>query len=379
MSGASCVAASPARPARSLMLSLGNGGAPSKVVGATCRRRYCRGPTLGAATSPAPTSATASGHDAVADATDARGDGGTKYAGRRVVLTRENGKNGDMKTRLEARGIECVEMPLIETAVGADRAALPAALADSTGWAWVCITSPEAAAVFLEAWRTAGRPDVPVACVGTGTAKIIAPEYASGALTAPTFTPSRANAVTLVAELPLPPPESAEGGDSSENRPPRVLYPASANAATTLQDGLAARGAAVTRLNTYSTERVTSVAVDVLAHAMRADVVTFGSPSAVKAWVQLSGLAPAPVPAGTRGGGADAAAAAAHHPLYACIGRTSAKACHKIDLPGVLFPEDPGLDGWEGTVLEALDSLLVGEEGQGHGRGQGVVSGGEQL
>jgi hypothetical protein len=36
------------------------------------------------------------------------------------------------------------------------------------------------AKVFLEAWRAAGRPNVPVATVGAGTAKIIAPEYAAG-------------------------------------------------------------------------------------------------------------------------------------------------------------------------------------------------------
>ena len=40
----------------------------------------------------------------------------------------------------------------------------------------------------------------------------------------------------------------------------------------------------------------------------------------------------------------------------ACIGGTSAKACDTIGLPGVLFPEDPGVDGWEGVVLKALEA-----------------------
>jgi hypothetical protein len=44
------------------------------------------------------------------------------------------------------------------------------------------------------------------------------------------------------------------------------------------------------------------------------------------------------------------------HPAYACIGGTSAKACDTIGLPGVLFPEDPGVDGWEGVVLKALEA-----------------------
>lgn len=334
-------------------MSMGKGGVPTnKVVGVshgvfTSSGRHLRGPIAAAAAAPTPAQTSAT---AVSDAADGDGTTDKKYTGRRVVLTREDGKNGDMMARLVARGVECVELPLIETTEGPDRAALPAALKDPEGWTWVCITSPEAAKVFLEAWREAGMPDVPVATVGAGTAKVIAPEYASGALTAAAFTPSKANADTLVEELPL---QGGDGGGSGggdgdgdragKGRLLRVLYPASAKAATTLEDGLAARGAAVTRLNTYSTEKVTSVADDLLARAVGADVVTFGSPSAVKAWVALSGL------------GGDAPAD--QHPLYACIGGTSAKACGAIGLPGVLFPQNPGLDGWEGTVLEALDSL----------------------
>lgn len=336
-------------------MSVGRGGVPTnKVVGVShgvfsSSGRHLRGPIAAAAAAPtpAPTSATAA-----SDAADGDDTADKKYTGRRVVLTREEGKNGDLMARLVARGVECVEMPLIETTEGPDRAALPAALKDPEGWTWVCITSPEAARVFLEAWREAGAPDVPVATVGAGTARVIAPEYASGALTAPAFTPSKANADTFVEELPL---QGGGGGGSGagardgagKGRLLRVLYPASAKAANTLEAGLAARGAAVTRLNTYSTEKVTSVATDLLARAADADVVTFGSPSAVEAWVALFGL----------GGDAPADRSDDRHPLYACIGGTSAKACGAAGLPGVLFPQHPGLDGWEGTVLEALDSL----------------------
>ena len=270
----------------------------------------------------APNATQGSATTTVAGATDAT------YVGRRVVLTREEGKNGDMRARLSVRGIEVLEMPLIETAAGADAATLPAALADAAGWDWVCITSPEAANVFLRGWREAGEPDVPIATVGKGTAKVLRGEYARGALTREAFTPSKADAATLAEELPLP-------ADA------RILYPASAKAASTLQEGLRSRGARVTRLNTYSTEKVTAVDPDAM--ALAADVVTFGSPSAVKAWLALSGLAD------EEGRGA--------HPLYACIGGTSARACDKVGLPGVLFPESPGVDGWERVVLDALDSL----------------------
>ena len=241
------------------------------------------------------------------------------------MLTREEGKNEDMMKRLTARGVDCLEMPLIETTVGADRDALPAVISDPAGWDWVCITSPEAAKVFLEGWREAGKPDVPVATVGKGTAKILAAEYASGTLTAPTFTPSKANAETLVDELPL---------NASAPRRAASSTPRSAKAAKTLQEGLARRGATVTRLDTYSTEKVTSVDETTLNLALTADVVTFGSPSAVKAWLAITGLG------GRR---------RAPHPLYACIGGTSAKACDDASVcRGCSSRDSPGMDGWEG-------------------------------
>ena len=70
-----------------------------------------------------------------------------------------------------------------------------------------------------------------------------------------------------------------------------VLYPASARAATTLQDGLASRGAEVCRLNTYTTLAVTPAALSSAARdaAARARVVAVASPSAVKAWLAVQG------------------------------------------------------------------------------------------
>lgn len=303
----------------------------ASAFGASARARFPGKARFGSLVPRSRVSARASNATQGSATSTAAGATDATYAGRRVVLTREEGKNGDMRARLSVRGIEVLEMPLIETAAGADAAALPAALADAAGWDWVCITSPEAAKVFLRGWREAGEPDVSIATVGKGTAKVLKGEYARGALTREAFTPSKADAATLAGELPL----TAKSA--------RVLYPASAKAASTLQEGLRSRGARVTRLNTYSTEKVTAVDPDAMALALAADVVTFGSPSAVKAWLALSGLAD------EEGRGA--------HPLYACIGGTSARACDKVGLPGVLFPESPGVDGWERVVLDALDSL----------------------
>ena len=104
-----------------------------------------------------------------------------------VVLTREQGKNGKLRKALEQRGIQCLEMPLVETAPGPDREQLVAALQHER-FDWVCLTSPEAASVFLAAWRAAGKPSVRIAVVGAGTGTVLTD--AEGAALAPEFVPS---------------------------------------------------------------------------------------------------------------------------------------------------------------------------------------------
>ncbi len=76
-----------------------------------------------------------------------------------MVLTREQGKNGQLMQALQQRGISVLEMPLVETLPGPDRDSLPEALQQGD-IDWVVITSPEAAAVFLRGWESAGRPQV---------------------------------------------------------------------------------------------------------------------------------------------------------------------------------------------------------------------------
>jgi uroporphyrinogen-III synthase len=80
---------------------------------------------------------------------------------------------------------------------------------------------------------------------------------------------------------------------------------------------------------------VEAVDTAALARAVTADVVTFASPSTVKAWVQLAGDN-------------------AHAPRVACIGYTSAVACATAHLSPCFYPEQPGMDGWVASVLDAL-------------------------
>lgn len=236
------------------------------------------------------------------------------------MLTREKGKNDKMVAGLSALGIETIELPLIEHSHGPDRHLLVEALKTQT-FQWVAVTSPESATVFLEGWEEAGRPEVRVAVVGTGTGDVL---IAAGLN--PKFTATKAIAKVMGAELPL---------DSSSE--PTVLYPASAKASTDLQNSLTASGFKVTRLNTYNTTSVGSVDPQLLEKARAAEIVTFGSPTAVKAWIELVGLE------------------AAQRYLSVCIGSTSARACDTAGLPPsrTYFPDAPGIDTWIESLLQA--------------------------
>jgi uroporphyrinogen-III synthase len=247
-------------------------------------------------------------------------------SGPQVLLTREVGKNGKIQNILESRGIHCLEMPLIETAKGPDTDRLPEVLQHSQDYDWVCITSPEAASVFIKGWKDAGKPEVRIAVVGEGTGKIF---VASGeAALLPQFTPTVANAEHFGPELPFIP-----GGTNN------VLYPSSNKASSVLQEGLVARGFQVTRLNTYDTLPVTTLEPEQLAVATTAQVVAVASPSAVRAWVGFVGEE-----------------TAARMPV-ACIGSTSARAAEKLGLKKVFYPDEPGLETFASTIEEALASV----------------------
>ena len=255
-----------------------------------------------------------------------------------VVLTREAGKNEQMRKIVSqprfGENVSVLEMPLVESVPGEDAARLRETL-ETKQFQWIIVTSPEAAKVFTKAWVEAGKPEgLNIGTVGGGTTRALPKQEEMK--WARLFTPTKALGEVLAEELPL----NLDDGDSkdSKNSNREVLYPCSKKAAKTIQNGLSSRGFTVTRLNTYSTEQVTDIPKDVLEKAVEANVVTFGSPSAVKAWksLTLDMLE-------ERGG---------KHPTYACIGQTSANACEDCELPDVWHPENPGMEGWaEGVKL----------------------------
>jgi uroporphyrinogen-III synthase len=230
-----------------------------------------------------------------------------------VFLTRESDKNPALRTELEARGLACAELPCIEHRLLAGAARLPALLADER-WAWVLVTSPEAGALLVDAWREAARPPLRVATVGGGTSKVLAADSIAVA-----FEPSKATGKALAAELPM-----GEAGLP-------VLYPASARAPDTVAAGLGLRGFAVTRVDTYTTESP-HWSDEMAASARGARYATFASPSALDTWAERAGTAA----------------------IAICIGETSGQRARELGFARVHYPEQPGLHNWAALIVEVV-------------------------
>ncbi|XP_028950500.1 uroporphyrinogen-III synthase, chloroplastic isoform X3 [Malus domestica] len=218
------------------------------------------------------------------------------HAPPRVVVTREHGKNSKLIASLAKQGISCLELPLIQHTRGPDLDRLCTVLSADTTFDWIVITSPEAGSVFLEAWKAAGSPNVTVGVVGAGTASIF------------------------------------EEVVQSSKRSLNIAFVPSK------EEGLSNRGFEVTRLNTYTTGPVHRVDQTVLKQALTAPVIAVASPSAIRAWV---GLISEPEKWSNS---------------IACIGQTTAKAAKKLGLRNVYYPANPGLEGWVGSILEALQA-----------------------
>ncbi|PQQ21353.1 uroporphyrinogen-III synthase chloroplastic isoform X2 [Prunus yedoensis var. nudiflora] len=210
---------------------------------------------------------------------------------------------------------------------GPDLDRLPTVLSDTT-FDWIVITSPEAGSVFLEAWKAAGTPDVKVGVVGAGTASIFEEVIQSSKQSLNVaFVPSKATGKVLASELP-----------KNGNKKCTVLYPASAKASNEIEEGLSNRGFEVTRLNTYTTAPVHNVDQMVLKLALSAPVIAVASPSAICAWVNLI------------------SELEQWNNSVACIGETTAKAAKKLGLRNVYYPANPSLEGWVGSIIEALQA-----------------------
>jgi uroporphyrinogen III methyltransferase/synthase len=218
--------------------------------------------------------------------------------GRTVVVTRAESQAESLVTALADAGAEAVELPVIEVTDPADRgAALAEAAARIGGYEWVVVTSVNTVDRLFRLLRDArafGRARV--AAIGAATAAALSERGVTADLV-----PSRYVAEALVEVFPAAP---VDGG--------QVLLPRAAEARDVLPRGLSAKGWRVEVVEAYRVQPA-SPGRDALASARRADVVTFTSPSVVRAFVDLVGLDAVP-------------------PTVACIGPVTAAEARKRGL-----------------------------------------------
>lgn len=190
---------------------------------------------------------------------------------RGVVVTRAEGPDGPVSSRLRGRGAN----PILRPAVAFDFASQKSALSDAVWrmdeYDWLVLTSSRAvrAMAAVHAFEHP-RPDgLRVAVVGPGTAA----EIETHGWTAD-LVPESGGARVLVERL------RPELGGSA-----RLLFPASEAASEALPDSLRDAGATVDRVDAYA-PRPSPQSADTWARDMdagRIDALTFTSPSAVDA------------------------------------------------------------------------------------------------
>lgn len=197
--------------------------------------------------------------------------------GLRIVVTRAESDDGPLSAALRRAGAKPIVVPLVGIdPVDHDETRAPIAIPD---FDWLVFTSGNGVRMFaaqldtgaLSAFRAHRR----IASVGPATARAVAECGANSALIAPEFiAESLANALGDVAGK-------------------RILWPRAAGARSVLADTLRSRGADVVERILYETIPL-PVADEMRDEVLTADVVTFTSPSSVRAFTGTFGVDVAP-------------------------------------------------------------------------------------
>lgn len=189
-------------------------------------------------------------------------------AGRRIAITRPAEQSDELARGIRALGGEPVLRPAIAIMPSADPQALDAALASLARYAWVAVTSANAARALGERLAAGGLalPDgVRIAAVGPATAAALARH-----VRAPDLVADEHVAEALAGAIPVAPGE-------------RVLFPRAELARDALPDALRRRGALVDEAVAYRTEP--GAGIEQLTAELRAgalDAVLFASASAAR-------------------------------------------------------------------------------------------------
>eukprot|EP00871_Galdieria_phlegrea_P000462 jgi/Galph1/1416/GphlegSOOS_G121.1 len=181
---------------------------------------------------------------------------------------------------------------------------------------YVIVTSTEAARLVADSCKRIGRfpPSFYLAAVGMSTARQLKSLLKDGETNSFIFIPSKATGEALAEELPALAPQTV------------VYYPTSL---------LTERGFFVKRWNIYTT--VATQWTEEQRQRKKAQVVAFGSPSAVRIWTER----------------------VSKKRIGVCIGETTAKTCQELGFESVVFAKQPGLEGWANAVEEALQQVVA--------------------
>lgn len=201
--------------------------------------------------------------------------------GRCVVVTRPQGRTGELAARLVRLGARVVEFPCTRIEDPADGGrALQAAAEGVADVDWVVFTSAETVRRFLPLLRDPRAFGVAqVAAIGPGTAQALA----AGCVVAD-LVPDQSVAEGLLAAFPAPPAD----------RLGRVLLPRAAVAREVVPAGLRAVGWEVEVVDAYRSVTMEPATADVRAEAAGADAVAFTSSSAVTGFLEVAGAGALP-------------------------------------------------------------------------------------
>lgn len=261
-------------------------------------------------------------------------------AGRRIVVTRAAGQSGELARLLEEAGARSVLLPVLSFAEPENPAPLDAAIRSLAAYDWLIFTSQNAVRFYFERCKhvgpeAGGSAQVRVAALGEATAR-----SAQALGIHVDFIARQARGLAMAEELR----EHIAGK--------RVLLPRSDRARADLPDALRSAGATVTEVVAYRTIAGGPAGADVLGMVVEGDVdaITFASPSAFHALVEIVGM--------------DALRGLAQRVVFAAIGPTTGGAIRDSGL-SVLEAAEPGAAG----LVQALVEHYSCHSGQGVRRG----------
>jgi uroporphyrinogen-III synthase len=259
-------------------------------------------------------------------------------AGRVVVLARQDGAAAPLKSALETLGAAVRVVPTTQQIRVTETGKIARALGQENAYSHIAFSSPTAVRFFLEvaaelATAAAGWRTVRVAAIGPGTARALAEAGLEPAVT------SSGGGGAALARLLL---EEEKLGPSH-----RVLLPQSKIARPELRAQLEAAGVAVDAIAVYDTVPVEPATIQPflqwLAGGHTPDGITFASPSALEAFLQLTGTRGREL-LENRGVG------------IVSIGATTSKAIVEAGLRVAAEAAEPTTEGMVQAVVRALES-----------------------